>query len=104
MNSIKFTYDELESVKFVFRIFDILSQVLLNLFTFLINTTNQEVRALRSRSPRVLGCCATSFVSCVVYTALRDLIPHPLRGITLNYIFYRFKTHTSNNRVLIVQI
>ena len=82
-------------MKFGFRIFDIFSQVLLNLFTFLINTTNQEVRALRFRRfvPRVLGRCATSFVSCVVYSALRALIPHPLRGNTLNYIFYRFKTH-----------
>ena len=43
MNNIKFTCDKLESVKFGFNIFHMFSQVLLNLFTFLINTTNQEV-------------------------------------------------------------
>ena len=43
MNNVKFTYDKLQSVKFGFSIFDMFNQVLLNLFTFLINTTNQEV-------------------------------------------------------------
>ena len=43
MNNIKFTYDKLESVKFGFNIFDMLSLFLSNLFTFLINTTNQEI-------------------------------------------------------------
>ena len=43
MNNNKFTYDKLESVKFEFSIFDIFSQVLSNLFTFLMNTTNQEI-------------------------------------------------------------
>ena len=43
MNNIQFTYDKLESVKFRFSIFDMFSQVLSNLFTFLINTTNQEI-------------------------------------------------------------
>ena len=43
MNNIKFTYDKLESVKFGFNIFGVFSQVLSNLFTFLINTTNQEI-------------------------------------------------------------
>ena len=43
MNNIKFTYDKLESIKFGFSIIDIFSQVLLNLFTFLVNTTNKKV-------------------------------------------------------------
>ena len=43
MNDIEFTYDILESIKFGFSMFDIFSQVLLNLFTFFIHTTNQEV-------------------------------------------------------------
>ena len=38
MNNIKFTYDKLESVKFGFSIFDMFSEALLNLFTFLVNT------------------------------------------------------------------
>ena len=37
MNNIKFTYDKLESVKFGFSMFDIFSQFLSNLFTFLLN-------------------------------------------------------------------
>ena len=44
MNKIKFTYDKFKTVKFGFSIFDIFSQVLSNLFTFLINTTNQEIK------------------------------------------------------------
>ena len=43
MNNIIFTYDKLESINFGFSIIDIFSQVLLNLFTLLVNTTNQEV-------------------------------------------------------------
>ena len=43
MNHIKFTYDKLESVKFRFSIFDIFSQVLSHLLTFLINIRNQEI-------------------------------------------------------------
>ena len=37
MNNIKIKYDRLESVKFGFSMFDIFSQFLSNLFTFLIN-------------------------------------------------------------------
>ena len=46
MNKIKFTYDKLESIKFGFNIFDMFSQVLLNLFTFLINTTDIDTQHL----------------------------------------------------------
>ena len=41
INKIKFTYEKLETVKFGFSILDMFNQVLLNLFTFLINATNQ---------------------------------------------------------------
>ena len=44
MNKIKFTYDKLDSIEFGFSIFDMFSQVLLNLFTFLINTTDIDTQ------------------------------------------------------------
>ena len=48
MNKIKFTYEKLESVKFGFSLFDMFGQVLLNLFTLLKNTTNQDKKHFRN--------------------------------------------------------
>ena len=44
VNRIKCTYDKLETVKLGFSILDMFSQVLSNVFTFFINTTNQEIQ------------------------------------------------------------
>ena len=40
----KFTYDKSKSVKFGFSIFDSFSQVLLDMFTFLINIIYKEIK------------------------------------------------------------